>query len=645
MHTQKRVVIDYVYPQINDGDFFIKRVIGEIINVTAHVIGDGHDLISASVRYKHENERNWREARMHHVMNDEWSASFVVEKQGLYSFKVEGWVDHTLNWQHGIHRKIDDGQYVISELLEGADYLKLVKKKSNKTEAAYLQECIDAFINTDRYEQAVGMATSGELHELLYKYPLKKFAINSKTYQVFVDRERARFSTWYEFFPRSASPEPDKHGTFKDCIPLLPRIAKMGFDTVYLPPIHPIGEVNRKGKNNTNDAQHGDVGSTWGIGSQHGGHKDIHPELGTLDDFKELIKAAQNLNMEIALDYALQAAPDHPWVKEHPEWFKWRPDGTVQYAENPPKKYQDILPIYWESKEYKALWQECLDVLMYWIACGVKIFRVDNPHTKPFYFWEWVISEIKAKHPDVLFLAEAFTKPKVMEQLAKRGFSQSYTYFTWRNTRQELIDYVVELTQTDRAEYMRPNFWPNTPDINPFHLQGANEAKFLQRYVLAATLSSNTGIYGPVYEQMISDALPGREEYVNSEKYQICNYDWNLENKLTTLIGKINWIRKEQPALRQTNNIRFCHIENENIMAFYKWDQDKTNEVLIIISLDPYYMQSGMVQVPLAEFNLWDGQGFEVHDLVTGNSYHWREEWNYVELHPALPFHIFHIVK
>ncbi len=645
MQNQKRVVIDYVYPQINNGEFFIKRVVNEVIQVQAHVFGDGHDLVGASVLFKHEKERKWKEARMHHVMNDEWQSSFTVEKQGFYDYKVQAWIDHAMNWQHGISRKIEDGQHVKSELLEGILLVKAILKAVTKQERIFLDNCMESFGDENRYDEAVGLAQSEELHNIFYKYPTKDHYNESKHYQVYVDRLKARFSTWYEFFPRSASEAEGQHGTFKDCIRLLPKIKRMGFDTVYLPPIHPIGELNRKGKNNTTEAMPDDVGSTWGIGSKHGGHMDIHPQLGSVDDFKALVKETKSLGMEIAMDYALQAAPDHPWVTEHPDWFKWRPDGTVQYAENPPKKYQDILPIYWESDEYKALWKECLEILEYWIDCGVNVFRVDNPHTKPFYFWNWVISKVKSNHPDVLFLAEAFTKPKVMEQLAKQGYTQSYTYFTWRTTKHELIEYMDELTKTDRVEYMRPNFWPNTPDINPFHLQGANEAMFLLRYALAGTLSSNIGIYGPVYEYMINDAIPGREEYLNSEKFQICHYDWNIENKLTTLISKLNLVRQENEALQQTNNIQFCYVENDMLLAFSKWNQDRTNQLLIVISLDPYYMQSGMVQLPLYDLGLHDGQGFTVVDLITGNSYNWSSEWNYVELHPALPFHVLKINK
>ena len=645
MLNQKRVVIDFVSPKINNGEFFIKRVVNEIINVDAHVIADGHDVIAASVLYKHESASKWQEVRMQPTFNNEWKAALTVEKQGFYTYKVEGWVDYALNWQHGIERKIDDHQQVNSELLEGIAFLKDISKKATESEKEYLNHLAKIFSDKKKYDESIKEAVSEKLHQIFLKYPAKILANTSDDYKVYVDRLKARFSTWYEFFPRSASEVEGRHGTFKDCERLLPRIANMGFDIVYLPPIHPIGEVNRKGKNNTTTALEGDVGSTWGIGSKFGGHKDIHPQLGSLKDFKSLIKKANDNGLEIAMDFALQAAPDHPWVKEHPEWFKWRPDGTVQYAENPPKKYQDILPIYWESKDFKNLWNECLDTLLYWIDCGIKVFRVDNPHTKPFYFWNWIISEVKQKHPDVIFLAEAFTAPKIMARLAKEGYTQSYTYFTWRNSKHEFIEYMNELTQTELKEYMQPNFWPNTPDINPYHLQGANDSKFIQRYVLAATLSSSIGIYGPVFEQMLSDALPGREEYLNSEKFQISHYDWFKENKLTLIISKINQIRRQNQALQQTNNIKFCHIENNNLLAFYKWNQDRSNELLIIISLDPYYAQQGSVQVPLNDLGIHQGHQLQVYDLVTGSSYNWFNEWNFIELHPTLPFHIFKINK
>ncbi|WP_166384479.1 alpha-1,4-glucan--maltose-1-phosphate maltosyltransferase [Polaribacter sp. 11A2H] len=645
MQNQSRIVIENIAPQINQGTVDIKRVVDEIVNVTADVLVDGHDVLQANLLFKHEKDNKWSQIRMTPTFNDEYLAIFQTSKQGYYSYKIEGWVDYALNWQHGLGRKIDDSQHVSSELLEGAELLATILYKVSSEDKNYLLHLIFIFKNNENYTEAVKEAVSKRLTEIFKKYPEKLLIETSPEYKVYVDRLKARFSTWYEFFPRSASEQEGKHGTFNDCHRLLPKVAQMGFDTLYFPPVHPIGEVNRKGKNNTTVAQDGDVGSTWGIGSKHGGHKDLHPELGSLEDFKNLVAKAKELGIEVAMDYALQAAPDHPWVKEHPDWFKWRPDGTVQYAENPPKKYQDILPIYWESKDFKNLWKECLDTLLYWIDCGINVFRVDNPHTKPYFFWGWIIAEVKKQHPDVLFLAEAFTRPKVMQQLAKQGYTQSYTYFTWRNSKHELIEYMNELTKTEQKEYMRPNFWPNTPDINPYHLQGAPESKYLQRYALAATLSSNVGIYGPVFEQMISDPIPGKEEYYMSEKFQLCNYDWFKENKVTTLISKINHIRKEQESYQQTNNIQFLETGNDQIIAFYKWNDQRTNETITVISLDAYNSQSGSIQLPLQALKINHGQKIEVEDLVTKNCYNWYNEWNYVELHATLPFHIFKINK
>ena len=645
MQNQSRIVVENIAPQVNSGKISIKRVVNEIVNVTADVLVDGHDVLQASLLYKHENEKKWSEVRMAPTYNDEYTASFHTTKQGFYSYKIEGWVDYALNWQHGLERKIDDNQHVNSELLEGAELLNSIVEKVTPDEKAYLLHLIFIFKNEQTYNEAIEEAVSERLTNIFKNNPEKLLTETSEEFPVYVDREKARFSTWYEFFPRSSSEHPGKHGTFNDCHRLLKRISDMGFDTLYFPPVHPIGEVNRKGKNNTTVAQEGDVGSAWGIGSKHGGHKDLHPELGSIDDFKHLIAKAKEQGIEVAMDYALQAAPDHPWVTEHPDWFKWRPDGTVQYAENPPKKYQDILPIYWESKDFKNLWQECLDILLYWIDCGINVFRVDNPHTKPYFFWGWIIAEVKKQHPDVLFLAEAFTRPKVMQQLAKQGYTQSYTYFTWRDSKHELIEYMNDLTQTNQKEYMRPNFWPNTPDINPFHLQGAPESKYLQRYALAGTLSSNIGIYGPVFEQMISDPIPGKEEYFMSEKFQLCNYDWFKETKVTSLISIINRIRKENESFQQTNNIQFLETRNDQLIAFYKWNQDKSNETITVISLDAYHSQSGSLQLPLDGLKVNHGQRVGVQDLVTGNCYNWYNEWNYIELHTTLPFHIFKIDK
>lgn len=643
--TRERIVIENVEPQLQGGDFFIKRVVGELVTVTADVLGDGHDVIDAEVCYKSEHDKMWKTVRLEPQGNDHFAATFIVDQQGFYEYKVRGWVDHALNWQHGTEAKLNDGQYIKSELLDGVQYLEAVEKKLDNDGKHYVNTLKELFQDEKRYDEACAYAVSHDLHRIFKDHPERKFVHESKTLQVYVDREKARFSTWYEFFPRSASEQPGQHGTFKDCERLLPRVASMGFDTLYFPPIHPIGEVNRKGKNNATNAEEGDSGVPWGIGSRFGGHKSIHPELGTEEDFKHLIKHAESLGIEVAMDLAFQAAPDHPYLKEHPEWFRKRPDGTMQYAENPPKKYQDIVNFYWESEDYKKLWEELLSVAFHWIDFGVKVFRVDNPHTKPYYFWNWFISEIKKKHPDVLFLAEAFSRPKVMQQLAKQGYSQSYTYFTWRTSKHELVEYMIELTQTKMREYFRPNFWPNTPDINPYHLQGANEAQHIIRYALAATLSSNIGLYGPVYEFMVSDAVPGKEEYFNSEKYQISHWDWKYENKLSRLITKMNMIRKQQPALQQTNNIEFCELHHDALMAYYKWDQDRNNELLIVVSLDPYYKQSGHLRLPYEKMNLAPGSQVVVKDLITDSTYTWNQEWNYVELHPALPVHIFQIYK
>jgi starch synthase (maltosyl-transferring) len=643
MQQQTRIIIENVLPQLDGGAFFIKRIIGQTVVVTADVFSDGHDIMACCVKFKHEKDKNWQEVRMQPTENDTWKTDFKVEKQGYYSYFIEGWVDYALNWQHGTERKIQDNQYVESELLEGAEYVKAVSKLADKTEKAYLKTVYDYFSNKSQYDNAIREATSHELTQVFKKYPIRFLENKSAELKVYVDRKKALFSTWYEFFPRSASSEAGKHGTFKDCVRLLTRVAEMGFDTLYFPPIHPIGEVNRKGKNNATNASAGDVGSPWGIGSHHGGHKSTNPELGTIEDFKKLVQKAQDLGIEVAMDYALQAAPDHPYVKDFPQWFKWRPDGTVQYAENPPKKYQDIQPIYFESSDWKNLWAELLDVALFWIEeCNIKIYRVDNPHTKPFYFWGWLIAEIKKKHPDVLFLAEAFTRPKIMNELAKQGFTQSYTYFTWRNSKRELIDYVEELTQSEQKEFYRPNFWPNTPDINPYALQRGNESVHLQKYFLAATLSSSVGIYGPVFEYMINAPMePGKEEYLDSEKYEYLNWDWEKRNKLTTIITKVNAIRNQQTALQQTNNIVFCTTDNDQVLAYYKFDDDKQNETLMVVTLDTYNRSQAMVQLPTALL----GKRIQVIDLITGNTYLWENEWNFVELAPELPFHLFLIER
>ncbi len=640
---QIRAIIENVTPEIDNGKFYAKRVVNEVVTVEADVFTDGHDVINAHLLYKHENDKQWSEIPMKELVNDRWSASFKVEKQGLYHYTIEAWVDHALNWQHNIDRKIEDGQKVDIELLDGLQYLKAIKKKAKSTDKAYLDSLIKLFADKKKYKSAVKEAASKRLEAIFKKHPSAEFKLTyEKELAVYVDRKKALFSTWYEFFPRSASPIEGEHGTFKDCITVLPEVQKMGFDTLYFPPIHPIGEDFRKGKNNSTVAEKDEPGSPWAIGGKAGGHRDILPELGTLADFKNLMKKAKEMDIELAMDFALQCAPNHPYVKSHPQWFKWRPDGSVQYAENPPKKYQDILPINFECDDWQNLWDELVDVALYWAKHGIRIFRVDNPHTKPFRFWEYLIAKVKAKYPDFLFLSEAFTRPKVMAQLAKVGFTQSYTYYTWRNNKHELIEYMTELSQTELKEYFRPNFWPNTPDINPFLLQSGNENVFIMRYILAATLSSNVGIYGPIFEQMVHEAIIGKEEYHDSEKYEVKHHQWSKTNKLKSIITAVNQVRKDNPALQETNNIEFCSIDNDQILAFFKIDREKKNKILVVVSLDPYYTQSGWVQVPLKQLGVEEGVRFKAKDLIVDTSYTWDKEWNFVELgNNGLSFHIF----
>jgi len=638
-----RAVIEDVKPSIDGGEFPIKRIVGERVRLTADVFGDGHDIVNAHLAYKHDSEKTWKKVPMKAVINDLWEVEFGLKKIGFYTYKLEAWVDYALNWQHEIKRKIQDDQHVASELQDGVKYLDAIKAKKHKD---FLAEAKKLFETKGSYSKAIEVAQSAELKKIFEEYPYQTFVTSSRDFRVKVDRERAGFSTWYEFFPRSAGDSVHKHGTFKDAIERLPYVAEMGFDVLYFPPIHPIGEKNRKGKNNATDAEEGDVGSPWAIGSKLGGHKDIHPELGTMKDFKALVKAAGGLGVEIALDFALQCAPDHPYVKEYPQWFKWRPDGTVQYAENPPKKYQDIIPINFECEDWENLWKELQSIVFYWIDAGVRIFRVDNPHTKPYRFWRWLIANVNEKYPEVIFLSEAFTRPKVMHELAKVGFTHSYTYFTWRNSKYELEEYMDELVNTKSREYFRPNFWPNTPDILPNELQQPNEAAFLQRYFLAATLSSNYGMYGPVYENMHHQAVPGKEEYWDSEKYEIKNHNWDTQGKLKQVIKMVNAVRKSHPALQDTFNYKKCASDNDRIMAYYKGDRAANDHLFCVVNMDAYYTQAAWVQVPIAELGIAEGDAFVVQDFITDASYTWHGEWNFVELNPhGLPFHFFRIIK
>jgi starch synthase (maltosyl-transferring) len=619
---RKRIIIANVQPEIDGGVFPIKRVVGEKVFVRANVFSDGHDEITAVLLYRQGKKGAWKTVPMASLGNDRWEGFFTVEEMGDYRYTLQGWINSFKTWQKDLRKKIDAGQSVHVELLVGAELLK------GKDPQA-----------------AASLAFNQELTLLMDAYPDKSLmTAYEKELAVFVDRKKALFSTWYECFPRSFSPTPGRHGTFRDCERILPEISRMGFDVLYFPPIHPIGRTYRKGKNNNPEVKPEEPGSPWAIGSQEGGHKAIHPQLGTVGDFERLVAKAKDLGLEIALDLAFQCSQDHPYLKEHPEWFSWRPDGSIQFAENPPKKYQDIVPLNFTTDAWEALWQELESIVLFWIEKGVRIFRVDNPHTKPFHFWEWLIQEIKRDYPEVIFLSEAFTRPQVMYRLAKVGFTQSYTYFTWRNTKHEFMEYIRELTQTEVREFFRPNFWPNTPDILPEFLQYGGRPAFIIRLALAATLSSNYGIYGPAFELLVSEPLPGKEEYLNAEKYEIKTWDWDQAGNLKDLIARINRIRRENSALQTTWNVRFLDVDNESLLAYAKETEDLSNIILVVVNLDPFHTQSGWVRVPLPEFGIRPGQPYLVHDLLSEDRYFWQSERNYVELNPqVIPVHILRI--
>lgn len=631
---QSRVVIENVQPQVDGGLYPAKRTVGEQVTVTADIFGDGHDHIRAHLFFKKEGASKWEVKELVPSYNDSWYATFPVNEKGKYIFTVKAWVDHFDTWYDGFKKKAAAKVDVTVELMEGAIFLE--KLKDSK-----LSSAIQKLKDKDQYK-SIAFVLTDEFRDIVHHHPLVEYETSyDKELEVVVEHKKANYSTWYELFPRSASLE-GKHGTFKDVIKLLPRVAAMGFDVLYLPPIHPIGKMNRKGKNNNVRSQPGEPGSPWAIGSDEGGHKSLHAELGTLDDYKKLIAEAKKLKIDIAMDVAFQCAPDHPYVKEHPDWFRQRPDGTIQYAENPPKKYQDIYPFNFESDDWKNLWDELLSVFLYWIDQGVKVFRVDNPHTKPIMFWKWLIAEVNKKHEDIIFLSEAFTKPKVMASLAKIGYTQSYTYFTWRVSKQEIIEYMNELVHGPSRNYFRPNFWPNTPDILPYHLQHQGENIFILRVALAATLSSSYGMYGPAYEFGDNVPMQGKEEYYDSEKYEVKHHDWKKTNRLTDIITILNRARKENAALQSTWNIQFCHCENPNLLAYVKATDDLSSMVLIVVNLDPYNRQWGYIQLPKDRLKLSDRINVKLHDLMTDEHYTWTQEWNYTEIDPfKMPFHLF----
>lgn len=638
-HGKRRVIIENVQPRVDGGLYPAKRSVGERVDVTAAIYGDGHDHIRAEVLYKKAGAKAWNVIELQQSFNDDWQASFYVTEKGTYLFTIQAWIDHLDTWYDGFKKKAHAKVDVQVELMEGALMLRTLGE-TNKELISLARKLED----TEKYQAAIDTVLSAEFANVVHKNPLRENeTILGYEMSIQVEHTKANFSAWYEFFPRSASLESGKHGTFADCIRLLPRISAMGFDVLYFPPIHPIGKVNRKGKNNNVKSLPGEPGSPWAIGSDEGGHKSILPALGTMDDFKKLVNEAKKLNIDIAMDIAFQCAPDHPYVTtEHPEWFKQRPDGSIQYAENPPKKYQDIYPFNFETDNWKELWEELKSIFLFWMEQGITIFRIDNPHTKPIPFWHWVIAEVHKVNSDIIFLSEAFTRPKIMAALAKVGFTQSYTYFTWRVSKQELIEYVNELVYGASRNYFRPNFWPNTPDILPYHLQNQNENSFILRYALAATLSSNYGVYGPSYEFYENTPVEGREEYFNSEKYEIRNYDWKRTNRMTDIMSILNKIRKENPALQSTWNIQFCPIENSQLIAYLKATDDLSNIILVIVNLDSQRGQSGYVQLPKDRLKLSDKINVKLHDLITDEYFTWIQEWNYVDLSPhKMPFHLF----
>lgn len=699
-HGRNRVVIENVAPQVECGAHAAGRILGDKVSVTAAIYADGHDRLAARVLYRHRSESHWRFAEMKELGNDMWSGSFTVDRLGMWSFTLEAWIDHFESWAGDLRKRIaaqassrsnsgtqgdmpSDMQNglplesgatqstadIAIALRTGAILLEQSAVRAQGGEAGKLRQAA-RYLEAKAQEQktVTEYPLNDEIHRLMANHP----DLSHATRCVFelplrVDRERARFSAWYEMFPRSASPIPGQHGTFADVERQVPEIAAMGFDILYLPPIHPIGRAYRKGPNNSTSAPAGAPGSPWAIGDTEardvrpdgkecekscGGHKSIHPELGTFEDFERLVSAAKSHGLEIALDIAFQCSPDHPWVREHPEWFVIRPDGSIQYAENPPKKYQDIYPLNFESRDWRGLWDELYSVFEFWIERGVMVFRVDNPHTKAMPFWDWCLGKLGCKYPETIFLAEAFTRPHVMYGLAKRGFTQSYTYFTWRTTKAELEEYLREITRPPVSEFFRPNFWPNTPDILHKTLQEGGAPAFTQRIILAATLSSNYGIYGPAYE--LAENTPARpapgktesEEYMDSEKYEIRQRDRNAAQSLVPLITKLNQIRKTNAALQSNDSLHFHTVENPSLICYSKSTPNCEDVVLTIVNLDSFQEQSGWTQLDLGRLNLLPGESFVVEDLLNGEQFTWSGQRNYVALQPgSRPAHIFRLIR
>ena len=671
---RKRVIIEAIQPQVDCGRYPVRRIIGDRIAISAAIFSDGHDHVAARLLFKHESERQWRSTPMTALGNDLWSAGFTVEQLGAWTYTIQAWVDHFDTWCDDLKKRLaaqpdpaspdparrdlppqdipvafEIGAQLLDQTAARAGASGKESKSADvkrlKTIAASLRALAGQKLALYEYP------LSPEIEQLAARYPDLAFASDAKELRLWVDRERARFSSWYELFPRSASPDPTRHGTFADVESLLPEIAGMGFDILYLPPIHPIGAAFRKGPNNTPSTDPGDPGSPWAIGSPEGGHKAIHPQLGTFADFDHLVAAVRANGMELALDIAIQCSPDHPWVKQHPDWFLHRPDGTIQYAENPPKKYQDIYPLNFESPDWQGLWDELRSVFQFWIHRGVRVFRVDNPHTKTFAFWEWCLADLRTEAPDVIFLAEAFTRPHVMYALAKGGYTQSYTYFTWRTEKSELQAYFEEITKPPVTDFFTPNVWPNTPDILHASLQTGDRPAFMQRVILATTLAASYGIYGPAFELCENvSARPGSEEYLNSEKYQVRHWDRSAAHSIAPLIARLNQIRRTNPALQSDLSLHFHNVDNPQLIAYSKSapavDGGPPNVILTVVNLDPHNEQAGWVDLDLKQLGIGHDEFFDVEDLLTSAHYQWHDRSNYVALRPAImPAHVLRVTR
>ncbi|MCX5779195.1 MAG: DUF3416 domain-containing protein [Elusimicrobia bacterium] len=651
MQTSKvrlRVQIENVKPKINGGRFPVKRIAGDTVTVTADIFVDGHNALSAHVLYRKQDQREWSKMPMTQLVNDRWSGAFSVSEIGRWFYTITARIDHFKTWQGDFKKRVDAKQDVAVDLMIGAQLVRTAIPLASAQDKEKLKKIAAKLTAKKNTAESSRIALSEELSALMALYPDQSSAATyGKEFSVVVDDKIARFGAWYELFPRSCSSTPGKHGTLKDVIARLPAVAEMGFTVLYLPPIHPIGTQFRKGKNNAPTGLKDDVGSPWAIGGKEGGHKDINPALGTFKDFQKLIEQAEKRGIAVALDLAYQCSPDHPYVLAHPEWFRKRPDNTIQYAENPPKKYQDIYPLDFETEQWQELWEELKSIVVFWIHKGVRIFRVDNPHTKDLSFWEWLITDIKKEHPQVIFLAEAFTRPKLMYRLAKLGFSQSYNYFPWRNTKKELTEFITELTTTIVKEFYRPNLWPNTPDILTEYLQLGGVNAFKVRFVLAATLSSSYGIYGPAFELCVNDTVKaGSEEYLNSEKYEIKRWALENANSIKPLITKINYLRIAHEALQYDTNIEFFPVDNDSLICYGRYTADLSEILIVIVNLDPHWAQTGWIELPLKKLNISETRPFQVHDLLSGVRYLWDGPRNFVKLDPAkVPAHIFQIKR